>query len=60
MSHVSKVAEARVGAHGHPKQPSIPSENTKIGPELETWDPASHPLFLDHPEYGGEKEDREK
>lgn len=55
---VSKVAEPGVGARGHPKQLSTPSENTKMGPGHETWDPASHPLLPDHPEFGGE-EDRQ-
>lgn len=55
----SQVTKLGVGSCGHPKQPSIPLENTKLGLGFETWDPASHLLLLDHPEFLSEKEERQ-
>lgn len=53
-------SEARVGTHaGHHKQPSLVLENTKKAAGLETWDPASYSMFLDHPKTSGKKESRQ-
>ena len=49
-----------MGAHaGHHKQPSLILENTKKDAGLETWDPASYSLSLDHPKTSGKKESRQ-
>ena len=59
--HPEEVARVGgVGARaGHHKQPSLVLENTKKAAGLETWDPASYSLSLDHPKISGKKESRQ-
>ena len=53
-------SEAGMGTHaGHHKQPSLVLDNTKKATGLETWDPASYSMFLDHPQTSSKKESRQ-